>query len=161
MFVSDSFIYVQMQKTGCTHIAAIMKRICPGETIGKHNAPTPEERISDRHFISSIRNPWDWYLSLWTYGAQGQGGIASKLTRRHWKGPARNLLRNPQGGIKALRREYSKDVAGWRRSYRDSNDVNACQWPLILTHFWPIKLTHLRTANYRFSASVDSSHLPA
>ncbi|EPR9492790.1 helix-turn-helix domain-containing protein [Klebsiella pneumoniae] len=36
-----------------------------------------------------------------------------------------------------------------------------CQWPLILTHFWPIELTHLLTANRRFSASNDSSHLPA
>ena len=36
-----------------------------------------------------------------------------------------------------------------------------CQWPLILTHFWPIKLTHLGTANRQFSASADSSHLPA
>ena len=39
--------------------------------------------------------------------------------------------------------------------------VPACQWPLILTHFWPIKLTHLGTANRQFSASADSSHLPA
>src|SRR5690554_3263135 len=46
-----------------------------------------------------------------------------------------------------------------------TSDVNAflswCQWPLILTHFWPIKLTHLGTANRQFSASADSSHLPA
>lgn len=45
-------------------------------------------------------------------------------------------------------------------SEEDGTDF-ACQWPLILTHFWPIKLTHLGTANRQFSASVDSFRLPA
>jgi hypothetical protein len=36
-----------------------------------------------------------------------------------------------------------------------------CQWPFILTHFWPIKLTHPYTSSLRFSASVGSSLLPA
>jgi len=36
-----------------------------------------------------------------------------------------------------------------------------CQWPFILTHLWPIKLTHPAWFNRSFSASVDSSLLPA
>jgi hypothetical protein len=36
-----------------------------------------------------------------------------------------------------------------------------CQWPFILPQFWPIKLTRLRSFNSSFSASVDSSLLPA
>ena len=57
--------------------------------------------------------------------------------------------------LRSLERELA--VVNTRRSTFDA----ICQWPLILTHFWPIKLTHLRTANRQFSASVDSSHLPA
>jgi len=41
------------------------------------------------------------------------------------------------------------------------NSYVACQWPFILTHFWPIKLTHPCTSSLRFSASVGSSLLPA
>ena len=36
-----------------------------------------------------------------------------------------------------------------------------CQWPLFLTLFWPIKLTHPCSFNPQFFASVDSFHLPA
>lgn len=134
MFVSDRFIYVQMQKTGCTHIASLLERICPGETVGKHNRATAEQQASGRCFISSTRNPWDWYLSLWTYGAQGRGGIASKLTRRHWRGPLRQALRNPAHGIPALINEYRKDIAGWQRSYQRSDDVDSFRHWLRMVH---------------------------
>jgi len=38
-----------------------------------------------------------------------------------------------------------------------------CQWPIILTPFWPIKLTHpgREKVSSRVCASVDSSLLPA
>src|SRR5690554_5687601 len=35
-----------------------------------------------------------------------------------------------------------------------------CQWPLFLTLFWPIKLTHPCSFNPQLFASVDSFHLP-
>lgn len=35
-----------------------------------------------------------------------------------------------------------------------------CQWPLFLTHFWPIKLTHPFFTKWTFSASVDNFLLP-
>ncbi len=71
-----------MQKTGCTHIASILDKLFDGEsTIIKHNAATPEQLKLGRFMISSIRNPWDWYLSLWTFGVQGGGGFMNRLTR--------------------------------------------------------------------------------
>ena len=39
--------------------------------------------------------------------------------------------------------------------------ADKCQWPFILTHFWPIKLTHPCMSSLRFSALVGSSLLPA
>lgn len=39
--------------------------------------------------------------------------------------------------------------------------LETCQWPLISTHLWPIKLTHPCSLNPQFFASVDSFHLPA
>ncbi len=79
MFIAKDFIYIQLQKTACTHIAYLMSRIFDGKQIGKHNAATLEQISSSYYFISSIRNPWDWYLSLWTFGVQGGGGLRSRL----------------------------------------------------------------------------------
>ena len=81
MFISNDLIYIQMQKTGCTHIASLLGKIFDGEQIGKHSAATFEQLNSGRYFISSIRNPWDWYLSLWTFGVQGRGGVMHRLTK--------------------------------------------------------------------------------
>ncbi len=57
--------------------------------------------------------------------------------------------------------EHQQIKEPWNLTLNTVCASHNCQWPLILTHFWPIELTHLLTANRRFSASNDSSHLPA
>ena len=44
---------------------------------------------------------------------------------------------------------------------RQSLKAISCQWPPILTHLWPIKLTHPVRFKRWFFASVDSFLLPA
>lgn len=82
MFISDALVYVELQKTGSTHIAALLSRFLDGKRKGKHRRPTWELRQSQRTFVSSIRNPWEWYLSLWTYGCDGGGGLRERLLDR-------------------------------------------------------------------------------
>jgi acyl-CoA synthetase (AMP-forming)/AMP-acid ligase II len=48
-----------------------------------------------------------------------------------------------------------------KAKFRGESFYACCQWPSILTHLWPIKLTHLISSKVPFSASVDSSLLPA
>lgn len=79
MFVSDTIVYVQLQKTGSTHIAELFSRFVGGKKKGKHNKPKSILMQSSRKFISSIRNPWEWYVSLWTYGCDGRGGLCERL----------------------------------------------------------------------------------
>lgn len=79
MFISDALIYVELQKTGSTHIANLFSRYLDGEKQGQHNRPTRQQLSSARMFVSSIRNPWEWYLSLWTYGCDGRGGLRERL----------------------------------------------------------------------------------
>jgi hypothetical protein len=69
-----------MHKTGCTHIAKLLSQIFSGQQIGKHNTAPSELIATGSYFVSSIRNPWDWYLSLWTYGVQGKGRLWQDLT---------------------------------------------------------------------------------
>ncbi len=87
MYVSDDLVFLQLQKTACSHIESILKSCVPGETIGKHGPLTFNP--GRRRIVGSIRNPFDWYVSLWSYGCQGQGAIRTTLTT----GAARQTFR--------------------------------------------------------------------
>lgn len=95
MFLCDELIYIQMQQTGCTHIASILGRLVNGELIGKHNPASPDQIRHTRFFLSSIRNPWDWYLSLWTYGVSRKGALWERLVNRDVIGGSFSALGRP------------------------------------------------------------------
>ena len=111
-----------MQKTGCTHIASLLSNLFDGEIIGKHNAATPGQIRSNRYFISSIRNPWDWYLSLWTFGVQGDGALILRLTKeKDLVGSFKSAIRSPRRNFSSFYHELLRGVTEWRSVY-DRND---------------------------------------
>ena len=82
MFVSEKIVFIQLQKTGCTHIAKLLSNLLEGRHIGKHNRATPELFTNQRSFLGSIRDPWEWYVSLWAYGCDKKGRIYQRVTKR-------------------------------------------------------------------------------
>ena len=134
MYQSDHLTFIHMQKTGGSHIVNLLKNILPGVEIGRHNAATAAQIRKFPFFVSSIRNPWDWYVSLWAYGVQGKGAFANRLTNRNLLYPVKSALRNPQDCITSFREELSKDVNTWREAYRDSDDVLAFRKWLKMIH---------------------------
>jgi len=86
MLISDKLIFVELQKTGSTHIKGLLKKIVGGENDGKHNVPTAEQLESGKKFIASVRDPWSWYLSLWSYGCLQKGELYERLTNeKKWR----------------------------------------------------------------------------
>jgi hypothetical protein len=86
MLVSKKLVFLELQKTGSTHIKQLLKKTIGGKNDGKHNQATPELRESGKAFIGSIREPWGWYLSLYTYGCQKKGGVYLRTTNpARWK----------------------------------------------------------------------------
>jgi hypothetical protein len=86
MLICDKLIFIELQKTGSTHIKQLLRETVGGKNDGKHN--TPDERLlnSGKAFIGSVRNPWLWYLSLWSYGCQQKGELFQRLTQeKRWK----------------------------------------------------------------------------
>lgn len=79
MIVSDNFIYLQMQKTGCTFVANELRVSDSGISHGKHN--TIKSKPTDKLVVCSVRNPWDWYVSLWAYGCMKKGTLFEALTK--------------------------------------------------------------------------------
>lgn len=77
MIEADSFIYPQMQKTGCTRIGEILIELCGGQSVGRKHGTIAEK--PDKLVIGSIRNPWAWYVSLWSFGCEGKGMIRQTI----------------------------------------------------------------------------------
>jgi hypothetical protein len=107
-----------MHKTGCTHIAKLLNQIFDGQQIGKHNPAPPELITAGQYFVSSIRNPWDWYLSLWTYGVQGNGRLWLDLTQA----TKRNSFLS------------ESDFTLWRGVYDDIKNVTSFRHWLRMIH---------------------------
>lgn len=129
MFVSERLIYLQLQKTGCTHITKLLRTCVGGEERGKHSRLHWE--TGGRFVLGSIRNPWSWYLSLWAYGCAGGGGFRKRTSIRSWR-LSYHLSRLPkQLGVTPLpvaetltsmARNVTKPTDRWRRVYADSDD---------------------------------------
>lgn len=110
MFVSEKFVFIELHKTGCTHILHILGELLDGELIGKHNQASPNLFINGRVFLGSIRDPWEWYTSLWAYGCDKKGLLFHRVTLG------------------------SKDRKKWIDTYRDVNDANAFRIWLSMMH---------------------------
>jgi hypothetical protein len=86
MLISEKLIFIELQKTGSTHIKSLLKKLVGGENDGKHNVPTEEQISSGKKFIASVRDPWSWYLSLWSYGCLQKGELYERLTNeKKWR----------------------------------------------------------------------------
>ena len=134
MFISDKFIFLELHKTGCTHIRKILNRLLDGEFRGTHNQASPNLCNSNRVFLGSVRDPWEWYTSLWAFGCDKKGSVFKRVTRRRrsiresgWK----NYL---YATIFRVPANISKISTEWLDTYRDVNDAEAFRTWLHMMH---------------------------
>jgi hypothetical protein len=128
MFVTDKLVFVELHKTGGTHISAILGDLIGGHQEGKHNRLIAEYK--NRFILGSIRNPWDWYVSLWAYGCGQQGSVYAQSSRRYNASYIRRQLPREMGKTwlspyqlgRQLIAESTKPVGQWRWCYEDHED---------------------------------------
>jgi hypothetical protein len=129
MFVSSRIIYLQMQKTGSTHAAEVLQKYVPGRVQRKHEKLKDHHGCSSRIIASSVRNPWEWYVSLWAYGCSGAGGLRNYLNRLPGS-ELRGALRSSDLGSALL--FVPRTLAGrpnWKRLYSDpTSESNFREW---------------------------------
>jgi hypothetical protein len=96
MFVSDRLVYLELHKTGCSHIRSLLNEILPGELRPIHLQAPHDLFTAGRMFLGSVRSPWSWYTSLWGFGCDSKGGVFGSVTRSRgsirglgWAGNAR------------------------------------------------------------------------
>lgn len=133
MFLSEQLIYIQMQKTGCTHIETLLSKLVDGKSQGKHVAAPDNEIDSGKLIISSIRNPFDWYVSLWTYGCSARGALRNRLVKRYPR--FKSIIRDPLASIKTIYQDRKKDLDQWREVYPGTTeDATLFRKWLMLIH---------------------------
>jgi hypothetical protein len=84
MIEYDGFIYLDVYRTGST---LVLKRIA--EATGRKplrfhrhasvSRGRPLAVLSRKPAFVAVRNPWDWYVSLWAFGAGGNSAIRRYL----------------------------------------------------------------------------------
>jgi hypothetical protein len=87
MIEYDNFIYLDVYRTGSTHVIGLLEQICEGRPVRafRHSSLTkarPLGLTGGKRVFTSVRNPWDWYVSLWAYGADGKSAIRRHLARK-------------------------------------------------------------------------------
>lgn len=118
MIFTDKIIYIHMQKTGGTHIASLLLNYFNGYSSGKkHDWLTDYD--TEKYIVGSIRNPWDWYVSLWASGIENRGGLYKRLTSSRVKKFKRYLRR---GNLKSIGNVIKSPAQSWSSTYQDYKD---------------------------------------
>lgn len=160
MIVHENFLYAALQKTGSTQIEMILKQNFPVTTFRNHAAASPDQIEVATHRIGSIRNPWEWYLSLWRFGAAGKGNLYKKLCHpdREERGQTRHMRgmgNAPQSRDGVENEGESSRVEDWQRVYSDAESVEGFrEWLRILHHPHHQSSLHLRWASLPIGAWI-------
>lgn len=135
MFVSDRIVFLELHKTGCTHIRNLLLELVGGRLEGKHNQAAAALFTPGRIFLGSVRNPWDWYLSLWAYGCDGKGVVHGNTTRDGLRLRGRGWRTDPGAALRELLQAgRNRNAPRWRRTYRDVDDAGAFRDWLQMVH---------------------------
>jgi len=129
MIATDRLIYLELQKTGCSHVRRLLKEHFNGSVTGKHNRPRNTD-VTSRFVVGSIRNPWEWYVSLWAFGASGRGAVRHRTGRKVELGYYHRQLPKAMGKnwlsisefVTSFLHDSVKPVAKWRSTYENSED---------------------------------------
>lgn len=76
----ENFIYLDVYRTGSTHLIGLLDKITEEKRvrIHRHSSLTwgrPSGYSGGKIVFATVRNPWDWYVSLWAHGTAGKSAI--------------------------------------------------------------------------------------
>lgn len=136
MFVGKKLVYLQMQKTGSTHVTRVLKLNLKGKTRERHEQLEDYEKFGDRPIISSVRNPWDWYVSLWAFGCSGSGGMQKYLVHTPLSEVRHAFKHRKDGGLASATTRLVTQLGrrpDWKALYSDArNEENFRAWLKLL-----------------------------
>lgn len=125
MYLTDQFCYLEMMRSGSTHVHRLFKKFVPyGKQIGHHGPPSKEIIDSKRIFVGSIRNPWTWYLSVWSFGCENGGHLHYRLTEKKIYFDQLGFKLNPILFPYVFFQQFFKPLQKWRLLFSDSDNYD-------------------------------------
>jgi hypothetical protein len=83
MIEFESFVYLDVPKTGSSFIISVLKKFCIEKKVRKilHAGVADDWNPAKLYFIS-VRDPLDQYVSLYSFGCQAEGKVFMRLSKR-------------------------------------------------------------------------------
>ena len=75
MLKTKNWIYLDLEKTGCTFIRDKLLKLYPEKFFEENKKHSLQLNKVDVPKIITIREPESYYFSLWSYGIDGRGGF--------------------------------------------------------------------------------------
>lgn len=96
MIEYEKFIYLDVYKTGSTHITSLLKSIVAGKPVRRiRHAPLTAGRPFNwkggKTVFATVRNPWDWYVSYWAYSLKEDKAFYQHVLKASGEEVARKL----------------------------------------------------------------------
>ena len=75
MIEYEKFIYLDVYKTGSTYVVSLLDRLMASKPVRSfRHAPLTRGRPffwkQGKYAFATVRNPWDWYVSMWAYSIE-------------------------------------------------------------------------------------------
>lgn len=133
MLISDKLLFLELQKTGSSHIRKVLSEVLKGRyrMTNQHNTYDSIDKevlgnFENKVKLGSIRNPWDWYVSEWSFGCMHKGHLYKYTTNNY-------NLRTLYGFKSLLHKIYYRkifqDTKIWKQVFSDVNNVeNFRRW---------------------------------
>jgi len=78
MIISNKYQFIHLHKCGGSTIAFMLMNYFDG---CRHGGIHNSENYNNQPIIGCIRNPFSWYVSLWSYGLEGKGQIYEEILK--------------------------------------------------------------------------------
>ena len=83
MLATKDWIYLDLEKTGCTFLRQVLTKIYGSNQFTCTEQHKPQQFKSSLPKILTIRQPSEYYFSLWSYGLDKKGGFYKKISTHY------------------------------------------------------------------------------
>lgn len=121
MYRAKDFIYVDLNKTGTVTVNSLLPQLGFPSVEFKHHSKPPGDLARKMPVIATIRDPWSYYLSLWSFGLKRNklSGPYNALTK-YAPLSGRGFSLNPvAAGLSVLEYLYYARSEDWERNKAD------------------------------------------
>lgn len=86
MIFGDKYVFLELSRTGSTYARYILKQIPNSQAVGKkHNMYLDgkhREEFDKKNKVGTIRNPFEFYVSLFAFCCSKRGGLYDRITKK-------------------------------------------------------------------------------